>query len=154
MTQDKTIKLVRRIYLAAMAVMVLTGFGNMPIYKRYYINEIPGMGWTADFYANIQIHYLAGAAVLATAVFLALNHLLTERRSFRLTKTGLARLLILAAVLATGLMMLAKNLPSVSFSPGLATAMTLSHLATVMVFLFFSLGCLIARTRWLKPVRN
>jgi len=151
MAQDGTIRLVRMIYLAAMAVMVLTGFGNLPIYKRYYLNEVPGFGWTADFYANIQLHYLAGAAVLAVTAFLALNHLLTRGRKPRLTKTGLVRLVALAAVLLSGLMMLLKNLPSVRLDPGLAQAMTLSHLGTVMVFLFFSLGCLIARARWLRP---
>jgi len=34
----------RWIYLTTTFLLVLTGFGQMPIFKRYYIADIPGLG--------------------------------------------------------------------------------------------------------------
>ena len=30
-------------------LLILTGLFEMPIARRYYINELPGLGWSADF---------------------------------------------------------------------------------------------------------
>ena len=51
-------KALRWAYILTLFVMVLTGFGQMPIFKRYYISDIPGMGWLAKFYVTHYIHYL------------------------------------------------------------------------------------------------
>jgi len=32
-------------YLITVIFLVLSGFGQMPIFKRYYIADIPGLGW-------------------------------------------------------------------------------------------------------------
>ncbi len=142
----------KRLYLAGLAVMVFTGFGQMPIFKRYYINELPGLGWTANFYATVQVHYLTGAILLAVAAFTAVDFLLVRRAERRLTRTGWVRGLLLAGILATGLIMLIKNLGGVIFSHGFLVAVNLSHLALVMSFLFFALGCLVTRAKWTRPV--
>ena len=39
---------VRYFFLATVFFLTLTGFGQMPIFKRYYIADIPGLGWLAD----------------------------------------------------------------------------------------------------------
>jgi formate dehydrogenase subunit gamma len=39
-------------------VLIFTGLGCLPLFKRYYITEIPGFAWTADFYTVTKIHYL------------------------------------------------------------------------------------------------
>lgn len=36
------------LYGFVFVVMAFTGFGEMPIYNRYYISDVPGMGWTSD----------------------------------------------------------------------------------------------------------
>ena len=36
---------VRWFYLTTVFFLTLTGFGQMPIFKRYYIADIPGLGW-------------------------------------------------------------------------------------------------------------
>ena len=38
-------------------VLIFTGLGCLPLFKRYYITEIPGFAWTADFYTVTKIHY-------------------------------------------------------------------------------------------------
>jgi len=140
------------LYIAALAVMAFSGFGQMPIFKRYYLSDIPGFGWAANFYTNLEVHYLAAIVLLAVVFFLVLNWLLGRRGRTRLTGMGLLRGAVLALVLVTGLFMLLKNLSSVSFSQNLVIVMNLAHLGSVMLFLFLALGCLIGRCRWLRPV--
>jgi hypothetical protein len=38
-------RVLRWVYILTLFAMALTGFGQMPIFKRYYISDIPGMGW-------------------------------------------------------------------------------------------------------------
>ena len=69
MNPDKTQRcyieqaLIKPIYLFLLFMMGLTGFGQMPIFKRYYIADIPGLAWTAKFYVTHYLHYL-GAILL------------------------------------------------------------------------------------------
>lgn len=55
-------------------VLLFTGLGCLPLYKRYYINEIPGFAWTADFYNVTLIHYIASVVFLCGVVFHIFYH--------------------------------------------------------------------------------
>ena len=46
------------LYLVSAIMLAFTGFGQMPLYKRYYIADIPGMAWSADFYITHLLHYI------------------------------------------------------------------------------------------------
>jgi len=48
------------LYRLAAVLVLFTGFCNMPIAKRYYISDLPGLGWSGDFFLNVQVHYLLG----------------------------------------------------------------------------------------------
>ncbi|ADG82484.1 formate dehydrogenase subunit gamma [Thermincola potens] len=48
-------------------ILLFTGFGQMPLYKRYKIADIPGLGWSADFSITLYWHYIA-AIILIFAV--------------------------------------------------------------------------------------
>ncbi|MFN3921824.1 MAG: cytochrome b/b6 domain-containing protein [Caldimicrobium sp.] len=39
-------------------MLIFTGLGCLPLFKRYYITEIPGLRWTADFYLLTKLHYI------------------------------------------------------------------------------------------------
>lgn len=55
-------------------LLIFSGFGELPMYKRYMVTEIPGLGWAGDFFINLKIHYLAGIAFVSVMVFHALYH--------------------------------------------------------------------------------
>ncbi|MBW2050308.1 MAG: hypothetical protein JRJ09_17530, partial [Deltaproteobacteria bacterium] len=55
---------IKTLYILTFIVMAFTGFGQMPIFKRYYISDIPGMAWSADFYATHYIHYMGAILLL------------------------------------------------------------------------------------------
>jgi cytochrome b subunit of formate dehydrogenase len=50
-------------------VLLFTGLGCLPLYKRYYITEIPGFGWTSDFYNLTMVHYIASIVFVAGVIF-------------------------------------------------------------------------------------
>ena len=101
------------LYTLTIAVMALTGFGQMPIYQRYYLSDIPGLGWLADFYVTRQIHYVAAVIFLALLAFAALDYLLLHRKRLRLTQTGLLRVGLLAGIAFSGALIVVKNFPYV-----------------------------------------
>jgi len=47
--------------------LIMTGIFQMPMPKRYMIDQLPGLAWSADFSTTLIIHYLA-ATVLLMAV--------------------------------------------------------------------------------------
>ena len=61
-------------YLITLLFLTLTGFGQMPIFKRYYIADIPGLGWLAKFYITHFIHYLGAILILALLAYIILRY--------------------------------------------------------------------------------
>ncbi|MBN2254711.1 MAG: cytochrome b/b6 domain-containing protein [Deltaproteobacteria bacterium] len=55
-------------------ILILTGIFEMPIARRYYINELPGFAWSADFIISLKIHYIASVVFVAAALFHVVYH--------------------------------------------------------------------------------
>jgi magnesium-transporting ATPase (P-type) len=139
------------VYRLLFIVMAFTGFGQMPIFKRYYIADIPGMGWSADFYFTHKIHYIGAVLLLAVLTYAILNYFLTERKIFALTPSASVRIILLAGIVVTGIFRVLKNLPDVVFSPGFTMFIDISHLGFMMCYLFAAIVFLIMRSGWLRP---
>ncbi|MHB8919331.1 MAG: formate dehydrogenase subunit gamma [Desulfocucumaceae bacterium] len=58
--------------------LILSGFGQMPMYKRYRIADLPGLGWSADYSVTILIHYSAAMLFLAAVVYHIVFHLIKK----------------------------------------------------------------------------
>ncbi len=143
---------------AGMAVSLLalyfSGLGQMPVYQRYYITEIPGLGWTAQYYLTLQIHYIFAVVLIFLYTFqLFSSHrrgepVFTEppKRSagnfrfvtlLRLSRTFIHLNLIL--LIGSGIIKVIKNLPTVTLSyPLLVTVTALHNLATVLLLVSFA----------------
>jgi formate dehydrogenase gamma subunit len=55
-------------------LLLFSGFGELPMYKRYMVTEIPGFSWAGDFYVNLKIHYLAAIVFVGIIVFHFVYH--------------------------------------------------------------------------------
>ncbi len=141
--------LAKGLYLLTIFGALFTGFGNMPLYKRYYIADLPGLGWTGDFYTNLYVHLICGAVLLAVSIYLALSYL-SQRRATRLTKTGTIRAVILALALMSGILMAIKNMPSTHFSFEVGMTFNFLHMGMAMFFLVMALICFVGRWKWVK----
>lgn len=139
---------VRWTYLTTTFFLVLTGFGQMPIFKRYYIADIPGLGWLAEFFVTHYIHYLGAIVFLALAAYMITDHLIMKRNSRRMTASGYVRIAVLTGILVSGALLVIRNLTGTNLAPGFIIFLDISHLGLVMVFLFVSLYCLILKKHW------
>jgi hypothetical protein len=139
---------VRWLYLTTTFFLVLTGFGQMPIFKRYYIADIPGLGWLAQFFVTHYIHYLGAIVLLALAAYIVADYLILKRNSRRMTATGYIRFAVLTGILASGGLLVIRNLSGTNLTPGFIIFLDITHLGLVMVFLFVGLYCLIAKKQW------
>lgn len=73
--RHSTIELIEHWSIAVSGIVLLfTGLGCLPLYKRYYISEIPGLGWTADFYNVTLVHYVASIVFLSAVIFHIVYH--------------------------------------------------------------------------------
>ena len=148
MTADKSANVIKWIYLVAAWVTVFTGFGNMPLWKRYYIADIPGMAWTGDFILNVQVHYLFGSILLAISCYFIIIYINLHKSGLKLTRTGGIRAVLLGLALVSGIFQALKILPAVNPSFEMMVFLNFFHMGTAAFFLFFAIGCLAARCRW------
>jgi len=138
----------RWFYLTATFFLTLTGFGQMPIFKRYYIADIPGLGWLAEFFITHYIHYLAAILFLAFTAYMIIDYLLSQRKTRRLTISGYVRSALLAGILASGVFLVVRNLAGSNLSVDFIIFLDLCHLGLVMAFLFVSLYCFVYKKQW------
>ncbi len=139
---------IRVIYLMTLFGLVLSGFAQMPIFKRYYIADIPGLGWLAQFYVTHLIHYLAAIIFIGISAYLLVDYLMVRRKQIRLSGSGYLRAGLLAGLLMTGIMLVIRNLNGVILPSGLIIFLDLAHLGLVVAFLFTAVTCLMLKKRW------
>jgi putative Mn2+ efflux pump MntP len=120
----------------------------MPIFKRYYIADIPGLGWLAQFYVTHYIHYLAAILILALAAYMIIDYLVLQKKQIRLTASGYLRGAILAGIFVSGLLLVIRNLAGSRFAPELIILLDLTHLGLVIAFLMVAGYCLVRKRRW------
>ena len=138
----------RWFYLITILFLSLSGFGQMPIFKRYYIADIPGLGWLAEFFITHYIHYLAAILFLAFTAYMIIDYLFSQRKSRRMTASGYVRSALLAGILASGVFLVIRNLAGSHLSSDFIIFLDLCHLGLVMAFLFVSLYCFIYKKQW------
>jgi len=145
---------IKTLYILTFIVMAFTGFGQMPIFKRYYISDIPGMAWSADFYATHYIHYMGAILLLGLLAYCIIDYFLSGRRQYRLTASGYVRILLLAGIVITGIFRVLKNLPHVVFSPNFTLFIDISHLGFMMFYLMAALLFLITKSGWIRATSD
>ncbi|MCL6477162.1 MAG: cytochrome b/b6 domain-containing protein [Peptococcaceae bacterium] len=59
-------------------VLIFSGFGQMPMYKRYRVADFPGLGWSADYSVTVVIHYIAAILFLAAVFYHIVFHLVRK----------------------------------------------------------------------------
>lgn len=141
---------VNPVYLTLVFIMGLSGFAQMPIFKRYYIADIPGLGWLAQFYVTHTIHYIGAILLLVLTTYIATVYLKLMRKRLSLTKSAYIRIAIFAAVMVTGIFRVLKNLPDMVFSPGFTMFIDISHLGFMMALMVCGLIAIVARCKWLN----
>lgn len=143
---------IKWIYGVTAFIAFFTGFGNMPLYGRYYLSDLPGLHWTGNFIVNVKVHYLFGAVLLAQGIYFLSLYLLVRRHGMGFTRMGMAQALALGLVLISGVIMAVKNLPGVVFTLPLLVTMNLFHMGSAMLFASVTLITLSLNKQWFQQI--
>ena len=129
---------IRRLWVPLMALMAITGMGQMPIFKRYYIADLPGLAWLGQPFTVHWVHYI-GAAVLMFIISWFVTLWIAKQP--KLTTAGIFRIVLLALLIVTGYIRVMKNLPDVHFSPMITMLIDWSHLLFAMLLGIAAIWC-------------
>lgn len=137
---------VRWLYGLATGLALFSGLAQMPMMKRYYLADLPGLAWTDNFYVTSNLHYLAASLLLA---------ILAWRLGLSLRQTGGAWTWgprgwwgwgLLTVLVVSGAAKVINN-AGLHLAPDLLRALTLTHLGAAMVFLITGLLSLLRGRR-------
>ena len=132
----------RWFYGIATGFALFSGFGQMPIFKRYYLADIPGLAWTANYYATSDIHYLAAALLLG---MLAWRLALDTRASGAAWSWGPRTWwgwTLLGLLVISGAAKVLRNM-GIFLPPPLIMVLDFTHLGSAMAFMFTGLVVLV-----------
>lgn len=149
-TRSNKRSIVRYTYLMIVLFLALTGFGQMPIFKRYYIADIPGLGWLARFYVTHYMHYLFAILLIVLTSYVIAEYLFINRKRIKITISGYIRGALVIGLVITGVLLVIRNLAGSGFPPGFIVFLDLAHLGLVMVLLMAGLYCIILKKKWAK----
>jgi len=69
-----TVRLTHWIIAVSGVMLLFSGFGQLPMYKRYNIVKIPGLAWSSNFEITLLLHYISAAVFTAAVVFHLMYH--------------------------------------------------------------------------------
>ena len=136
------------IYGITLFFITLSGFAQMPIFKRYYIADIPGFGWLAQFYVTHIMHYIAASVLIAFVTYILIDFIFNRSRLIKITGIGYFGILVLAGLIVTGVLMIVKNLSNIYFGHTAVIVLDLTHLSLCMILLFVTFYSVIRKKRW------
>ena len=61
-------------------VLLFSGFGQFPMYKRYGITALPGLEWSGNFLITLNMHYVAAVVFVAIVMYHLVYHGLMGHR--------------------------------------------------------------------------
>ncbi len=140
----------KRLYWGSLFFIALSGFAQMPIFKRYYIADIPGLGWLAKFYVTHIIHYLSAIVLIALVFYLLTDFFIRKVSLSHITKTGYIKLGSLFGLIVSGGLMTYKNMPGIYFNHALISILDLTHLGLCMLLLITGLYSVVKKKTWVK----
>lgn len=59
-------------------ILIFSGFGQMPMYRRYGVANLPGLSWSADYSITIIVHYIAAMALLLAVAYHIIFHVMRK----------------------------------------------------------------------------
>ncbi len=141
--------IIRTLYVVSALILMITGFGQMPIYKRYYISSLPGLAWLADFYVTHWLHYLSAAVLMGLVTYAFVMFISSYHKTKKPSISGYIRGIILTGLILTGILLVINNLPGSFFSQGSIIFLDLAHMALAMVLLVAGFVALIRKSPWI-----
>lgn len=129
----------KRLLLLAALGLALTGMGQMPIFSRYYIADLPGLHWLGDFEITAALHLALAAVLLFLLAAFAATWVKADGVRPRLTSAGWQRVVIYGALALTGIVRVLQNGSAPLVGPMQVRYLDWTHLGLAMALLVFAI---------------
>ena len=129
------------LYGIAVGLALFSGMGQMPLYNRYYLTSVPGLGWAGNFLALSDLHYLAAALLMGLVAWRLALDLRSPGAAWSWGPRSWWGWSLIALLVISGA---AKSLRNVGvFLPPVALMLLdFVHLGSAMAFMFSGLASL------------
>lgn len=134
-------------YLAVASLLMLSGFAQMPIFKRYYIADLPGLGWLAQYYVTHLLHYIGATALLGIMGYAVADGLQQRRWRLKPGSGGWLQAALLAGLAVSGVLRVIKNFEGYYLSEGWIVFLDIAHLILAVALLASGLSAVVLRRR-------
>jgi len=134
-----------RLFIFCMAALAFTGGMQMPLARRYYLTDIPGMAWTGDFFLVHKLHYLFATLLLFLLGAVVVNWFLEWKDRLALTRLGMVRAGVVAGLVVSGGLRVYRNLPGVTLDPVVVVSIEWVHLGLGLVLGGLALAALLKK---------
>lgn len=61
-------------------ILLFSGFGQMPIYKRYFVDTLPGLSWSSNYWVTLNIHYYAAVVLIFSSIYYVTYMIMSKNR--------------------------------------------------------------------------
>jgi len=148
----------RWIVILSSIILYFSGLGQLPIYRRYNVVNIPGFSWTDQYYVTLQLHYIFSAILIGALIFMVILRLKgggrsadeNEKRAKKWTYKYARPVMSFSMLILvlSGAIKVVKNMPQVNFPYTLLVITTLLHNAAAVTLLLGALLYLIGMLLW------
>lgn len=76
------VRLIHWLVAGSTCVLIFSGLGELPLYQRYMVDQLPGLSWASDYGVVLVLHYAAAMVLVLAALLHVTYHGL--RREFGL----------------------------------------------------------------------
>jgi len=76
--QSLSNRIVHALTATSIFALFFTGFGQMPVYKRYMLTEVPGFAWAGDYSITLWWHYFFGVILIGVGMYHVVYHLMRK----------------------------------------------------------------------------
>ena len=83
-------------------LLLFSGIGQMPMYKRYNVVLLPGLYWVSDYNITLVIHLIAGAVFGAAILYHIVYHLMQKEFSAMPRSGDVSESIIIIKAMLTG----------------------------------------------------
>jgi len=142
-------KITKWIYGVLLFVLVFSGFGQMPLYQRYYLTDLPGMKWAGNFYTTHYLHYIAVILFLGFVFYKTADYFLVLKQTLRVTTSGILRAVWIIGILLTGACLVINNFTGTRFSAGFIIFLDIAHIGFMMLLGITAVYCKIKKKKWM-----
>lgn len=126
------------LYGIAIGLALFSGFGQMPLYNRYYLTSVPGLGWSGNFIALSELHYFAAALMLGLLAWRLALDLRESNAAWSWGPRSWWGWSLLALIALTGAAKALRN-AGIFLPPFWLMILDFAHLGGAMAFMFSGL---------------